>query len=108
MLKQKNVLDDLKGLSLVLVTDDICACNISMRLVTRQVAEKYKITYVTVYAKDEVDFCKRYNIKTLPGVLLLNDNEIVAIVHGYQPEEILELYIEAKLEDFLNLREGNK
>ena len=100
MLKQKNVLDNLKGLSLVLVSDDVCACNVSMMSVTKNIARQHNLTYVKVFAKDELEFCKKFNIDTVPSVLLLNDNKILANVHGYQPEEILELYIEAKLNDF--------
>lgn len=100
MLKQKNVLDSLKGLSLVLVSDDVCACNVSMRSVTRLAATKHNLNYVTVFAKDELDFCKKFSIDIVPSVLLLSDNKLIASVHGYQPEEILELYIEAKLNDF--------
>ena len=39
-----------------------------------------------------------WEVEKVPTILLVEDGEIFARCHGFQPEEILEIWLDAKIE----------
>lgn len=105
MLKQNKLEDTLKGKSLILITGESCASCVSMHSIANNVAAKHNLDFINVEAVDQLDFCNKYKVVTVPTVLLLDKSILIASVHGYQPEEILDIYVEAKLENYLEKKE---
>ena len=48
---------------------------------------------------DTAELMREWEIDRVPTVLLTDDGEIFARCSGFQPEEILELWIDAKMEE---------
>ena len=48
--------------------------------------------------KDKMDIIEKYRIDRVPTILILKDEEEVGRCRGYQPEEILAIWLEDKIE----------
>lgn len=44
---------------------------------------------------------EKYAIDRIPSVIIADGDEIIAKCSGYQPQEILELWVAAKIEDYV-------
>ena len=63
------------------------------------VAQKFDIQFHQLKMDDKLpEIAEAWGITQVPALVLINEGEIVGKVHGYQPDEILELYIQAKNE----------
>ena len=49
-----------------------------------------------------MELMKEWEVEKVPTILLMDDGEIFARCAGFQPEEILELWLDAKLEEHKN------
>ncbi|MBQ9081733.1 MAG: thioredoxin family protein [Clostridia bacterium] len=93
--------EQLKGLCCVEVSGEGCANCISLMPVLHSVIsarEDLKLVHVEVNEENK-DLISDWEIDRVPTVLLTDDGKIFARCHGFQPEEILELWIDAKMED---------
>ncbi len=48
-----------------------------------------------------VEIMKHFNVDRVPTVLLLDDGKEFARATGFQPREIFELWIDAKIDEYL-------
>lgn len=48
---------------------------------------------------DEKELIQAFEVEYVPTIVLCDDGEVFARCHGFQPEEILELWIDGKLEE---------
>ena len=106
MINDSNFLDKLKGLQVVEVSGESCAnCLTLMPILHDIVSNRSDVSLVHVEADDNtVNFLKHYEIDRVPTILLLDDGVEFARAKGFQPQEILELWIDAKIEEHLKTR----
>ena len=104
MINDSNFKERFKGLQVVEISGESCAnCLTLMPLLHDVVSERSNLTLVHVEAsEDTVKIMEHYDVDRVPTVLLLDDGEVFARATGFQPREIFELWIDAKLEEHLN------
>lgn len=104
MINDSNFKERIKGLQVVEISGESCAnCLTLMPLLHEVVSERSNLTLVHVEAsEDTVKIMEHYDVDRVPTVLLLDDGEVFARATGFQPREIFELWIDAKLEEHLN------
>lgn len=90
---------DRQGFRAVLVRNDACAGCYALAPVAAKVAAAYELPLTELEATEEnAALLQKWEIDKLPAFLLLDDGEAFARCYGYQPEEILEIWVEAKIE----------
>ena len=95
---------DLTGLCIVEVSGESCAnCLSLMPVLSSIVSNRKDVRLVHVEADDTTaEFLTRYEIRQVPTILLMDDGNVFARAVGFQPEEILELWINSKLDSHKN------
>ncbi|MCR5349629.1 MAG: thioredoxin family protein [Acholeplasmatales bacterium] len=105
-LNKDNFKDYLKGITVVEVSGESCAnCLTLMPILDSIVKSRNDCKLYHIEAnEDTMDLINMFEVKTIPTVLVLNDLEVIASCRGYQPEEILELWIDSKIEDIKKIK----
>ena len=101
-LKTQNDLDNnLKGISIVEVSGESCAnCLTLMPILDRLVSKMDGVNLFHIEAdNDTMPLIEKFEIMAVPTILVLYNQEIKARCKGFQPEEILELWLDAKVEE---------
>jgi thioredoxin-like negative regulator of GroEL len=94
---QTNISD---GLCIVEVSGESCANCFSLAPILSSLAKEQGERFVHVEAgRDTETLMKEWEVTKLPAVLLIDDGKIFARCYGYQPEEILSIWLEAKLKE---------
>ncbi len=101
MIDNLNFKEKLKGLQVVEISGEGCAnCLTLMPLLHEIVSEREGLSLVHVeVGENTMEVAKHYNVDRVPTVLLLDDGVEFARAMGFQPREIFELWIDAKLEE---------
>lgn len=96
---KKADINNLKGLNVILVSGEGCANCYSMVPVLNEVSTRFKdVKFYNLEVDEEFkDFLDSYGVRTIPTILIIKDNSLQGSCHGYQPEEILELWLESKI-----------
>ena len=92
---------DLSGLCAVEISGESCANCLSLMPILTAICQARKDIRVVHIEADEttVDFMQKYEVRQVPTILLTDNGEVFARAVGFQPEEILELWIDAKIEE---------
>ena len=101
-LKTQNDLDNnLKGISIIEVSGESCAnCLTLMPILDRLVSKMDGVNLFHIEAdNDTMPLIEKFEIMAVPTILVLYNQEIKARCKGFQPEEILELWLDAKVEE---------
>lgn len=93
--------EQLKGLCCVEVSGEDCANCLTLMPILKSICDArgdirlvhVEATYATMPLLEE------WEVEKVPTILLMQDGEIFARCFGYQPEEILELWMDAKIEE---------
>ena len=98
---KKNYKEQLKGLCCVEISGESCAnCLTLMPVLQSLCAARDDVRLVHVEADySTVDLMEEWEVEKVPTILLTDDGEIFARCSGFQPEEILEIWLDAKLEE---------
>ncbi len=90
------------GLVCVEVTGESCASCLTLAPVLKEViAKRDDIRLDEVEVKEENrDLIEEWGVDRIPTTLLLDDGVPFARCHGFQPDEILEIWIDTKLEEY--------
>lgn len=93
--------NNLTGLNVILVSGEGCANCYSMLPVLNNLSSNFpNVHFFKLDVSEEfAAFLNQMNVRTIPSLLLIKDNSLVASCHGYQPEEILEIWLETKIEE---------
>jgi thioredoxin-like negative regulator of GroEL len=104
ILGKKDYKNQLKGLCVVEVSGESCAnCLTLMPILQELVANRDDVKLVHVEADfSTLDLMEEWGIEKVPTILLMDDGEIFARCSGFQPEEILEIWLDAKIEERKN------
>ncbi len=98
-MNEKDYKEHLQGLCLVEVSGEACAnCLTLMPILQEICAARGDIRLVHVEADySTLPLMELWEVEKVPTILLVEDGEIFARCSGFQPEEILELWIDAKI-----------
>jgi len=90
-----------KGYCLVEVSGESCANCISLMRPLKEISERLDgVKLIHIEAEtSSAELITALDVEKVPAILLIRDGLIFAKCYGYQPEEILELWIDAKLEE---------
>ncbi|MEF9920665.1 MAG: thioredoxin family protein [Erysipelotrichaceae bacterium] len=88
----------MKKYKLIELSLDGCANCISMKANLIELSKTFPDLEVAFLdASLNIDLVKQYNIESLPCLILICDDKLIASVNGFQPLEILEIWIESKI-----------
>ena len=96
--------EQLKGLCCVEISGESCAnCLTLMPILKELCASRGDVRLVHIEADySTMELMEEWEVEKVPTILLMDDGEIFARCAGFQPEEILELWLDAKLEEHKN------
>ena len=91
----------LKGLCCIEISGESCAnCLTLMPILDELVGKRDDIRLVHIEADySTAELMEKWGIVKVPTILLTDDGEVFARCSGFQPEEILEIWLDAKLEE---------
>ena len=101
ILGKKNYKEQLQGLCCVEISGESCANCLTLMPVLQSIcAERKDVRLVHVEADfSTTELMEEWGVDRVPTILLTDDGEIFARCAGFQPEEILEIWLDAKLEE---------
>ncbi len=104
MINDSNYKEYLKGVQVVEISGESCAnCLTLMPILHEIVSKRSDAKLIHIEASETtIEIMKEYEIDRVPTILLLDDGVEFARATGFQPEEILELWINSKLNSHLN------
>ena len=93
--------EKVKGLCCVEISGESCAnCLTLMPILQELCAARKDIRLVHIEADVSTSaLMEEWGVEKVPTILLMEDGEIFARCSGFQPEEILELWLDAKIEE---------
>ena len=100
-MNEKNYKEHLQGLCCVEVSGESCAnCLTLMPILQELCSARGDIRLVHVEADyNTLPLMEVWEVEKVPTILLTDDGEIFARCTGFQPEEILEMWLDAKIEE---------
>ena len=101
MINDDNYKEMFKGLQVVEISGESCAnCLTLMPMLYELCSARKELNLVHIEASENtVKIMEEYAVDRVPTVLLLDDGEVFARATGYQPEEIFEIWLDAKVEE---------
>lgn len=107
-INEKNYKQVLKGISVVEVSGESCAnCLSLMPILYRLVEGRDDCTLHHLEAtEDTMSLINQLGVESVPSILIMKDTDVYVKCRGYQPEEILELWLDAKITE-LKLKIAN-
>ena len=101
LIGKKDYKEQLTGLCVVEVSGESCANCLTLMPVLKEVcAARSDVKLVHVEADySTVDLMEEWEVVKVPTILLMDDGEIFARCSGFQPEEILEIWLDSKIEE---------
>ena len=99
-MSEKELKSELQGLCCVEISGESCAnCLTLMPLLKRLCEARGDVKLVHVEADySTLPLMEAWEVEKVPTILLVEDGEIFARCSGFQPEEILELWLDAKIQ----------
>ena len=100
-MNEKDYKSQLKGICCVEISGESCAnCLTLMPILDRLCGARNDVRLVHVEADySTMALMEEWEVDRVPTILLTDDGEIFARCKGFQPEEILEIWLDAKLEE---------
>ena len=97
-----NISQVLEGMCVVEVSGESCANCLTLMPILKDITDsRGDIRLVHVEAtEDTAWFLTKYEVDRVPTILLMDDTVVFARATGYQPEEILEIWIDAKISEY--------
>ena len=102
--------EQFKGLCCVELSGEGCASCISLMPVLHNVVsarDDLRLVHVEVNEENK-DLVLGWEVDRVPTVLLTDDGEPFARCHGFQPEEILEIWIDATLDEHVKAKQNRQ
>lgn len=89
----------LKQIRVIAISGDSCANCYSVSKQIMSFKDTYKdVEFSSLEASENPAFISKYKVEYVPTILILKGEEEIARARGYQPEEILEIWLEDKIE----------
>ena len=95
----KDYKQQLQGLCVVEISGESCANCLTLMPILKEICdERGDVKLVHVEADySTMALMEEWQVEKVPTILLVEDGEIFARCAGFQPEEILEMWIDAKI-----------
>ena len=87
----------LSGKCLIEISGEGCDACLAVLPNCGQVAKSFGLNFVKINIQDCPEVVEKYQITKIPSIVLAEDGREIAKCTGYQPLEILELWVQAKL-----------
>ncbi len=101
MINDKNYKDNFKGIQVIEISGESCANCLTLMPLLYELCTERGIPLMHVEAgEDTVKILNEYSIDRVPTVLLLDDGVEFARATGFQPKEIFEIWLDAKIEEY--------
>ena len=96
-----NVKENLKGLCVVEISGESCANCLTLMPILKELCDaRADVQLVHIEADySTTALMEEWEVTKVPTILLMEDGEIFARCAGYQPEEILEIWLDTKIEE---------
>ena len=91
---------ELSGLNLIEISGGGCAGCEELMPAAKRVAENLGIPFLRIECSVAGTLLSEWGIEKIPATVLADGKKPVCKCYGYQPEEILQLFLEAKLEEY--------
>lgn len=103
-MNETNYKEQLKGLCCVEISGESCANCLTLMPILKTLCDaRGDIRLVHVEADySTLPLMEKWEVEKVPTILLMDDGDIFARCSGFQPEEILELWMDAKIEERKN------
>lgn len=88
---------DLSGKCLIEISGEGCDACLAVMPNCGKVAEDNGLKFVKIDLQSCPEVVERFNITKIPSIVLAEDGKEIAKCAGYQPLEILELWVQAKI-----------
>ena len=100
-LTKENYKEKLSGVCVVEISGEGCANCLSLMPVLYELCKNREDCRLVHIEADETitELLEELNVQTAPTTLLRKDGEEKARCKGYQPEEILEVWLDAKIKE---------
>ena len=100
-MNEQNYKEHLQGLCCVEVSGESCANCLTLMPILKELCDaRGDIRLVHVEADHStMPLMEAWEVVKVPTILLVEDGEIFARCAGFQPEEILEIWLDAKIEE---------
>ena len=100
-INEKNYIEYLKGISIVEVSGESCAnCLTLMPILERIVSARPELKLFHIEAsQDTMSLIEKYEIRQVPTIMIMYNDKCYVSCRGFQPEEIIELWIDKKVEE---------
>ena len=100
-MNEHNYKEHLQGLCCVEVSGESCANCLTLMPILKEICDaRGDIRLVHVEADySTMPLMEKWEVVKVPTILLVEDGEIFARCAGFQPEEILEIWMDAKIEE---------
>lgn len=89
-----------KNIKVIEFSGESCANCYSLMSVLFEILKSYEdveLIHIEV-EKDQIGIIEKYQIDRVPTILILKNEEEIGRCRGYQPEEILAIWLEDKIE----------
>ena len=105
-MNEKDYKEHLKGICCVEISGESCANCLTLMPILQEICDaRDDVRLVHVEADySTTALMETWDIVKVPTILLMDDGEIFARCTGFQPEEILELWLDAKIEERKQLK----
>ncbi len=100
----ENYKKELRGISVVEVSGEGCANCITLMPILYKILSLRDdcVLHHLEVNEQNMALCKEFSIDRVPTILVLKDREVMARCTGYQPEEILEIWLDTKINEIKN------
>lgn len=88
---------DLSGKCLIEISGDGCDACLAVMPNCGQVAANAGLRFIKIDIQDCPEIVEKFGISKIPSIVLAEDGREIAKCAGFQPLEILELWVQAKL-----------
>ncbi len=101
MINKDNYKDELKGMCAIEISGESCANCLTLMPVLNSIVSKRDDCRMVHIEADETttELMNIFDVDRVPTILLCDDGEVFARATGFQPEEILEIWIDAKISE---------
>ena len=96
-----NYKEVLKGISVVEISGESCANCISLIPILNKLVgqrDDLKLHHLEV-TEETMPLVEAFGVVAVPTILIMKDDVVHAKCRGYQPEEILEIWLDSKIEE---------
>lgn len=88
-----------EDICIIEIGGDSCANCLAVLPEAIEIAKENGIGFISINVENEPQAIEKYEIERIPSIVLAYKGESFAKCSGYQPREILSLWVKAKIEE---------